>query len=266
MPSSTALRQDLRPSASSNALQQNNARLPALEEEVRLEPISTSSSDSSSPSPRPQLSRLRRVSSAVQARLGFGGKTNKEKDAEADLAPSAPVEPPVQYSSGMVDVLDTVDPEVATLTSLTNIQNSLFIPNLGRFVNRRPTYSLQRAPSERESLEDINRILAPARQAQGEAAPPRLARTETEGTLATLATIDSRMSDSRYAVLPHGTTLEGWTKEDKQELNDHVRHMLHSRRSKFKRSLRGFGQYVRRREYHMLCYHAMTNSLQHWAS
>ena len=33
------------------------------------------------------------------------------------------------------------------------------------------------------------------------------------------------------------------------ELNDHVRHMLHSRRSKFKRSMKGFGQYVRKREY-----------------
>lgn len=67
--------------------------------------------------------------------------------------------------------------------------------------------------------------------------------------MATLATIDSRMSDSRYAVLPHGTTLEGWSKEDQKELNDHVRHMLHSRRSKFKRSMRGFGQYVRRRKF-----------------
>lgn len=66
--------------------------------------------------------------------------------------------------------------------------------------------------------------------------------------MATLATIDSHLSDSRYAVLPHGTRLDGWSKEDKKELNDHVRHMLHSRRSKFKRSMRGFGQYVKRRE------------------
>jgi hypothetical protein len=62
-------------------------------------------------------------------------------------------------------------------------------------------------------------------------------------------TIDSQLSDSRYAVLPEGTSLEGWSKEDKAEVNDHVRHMLHSKRSKFKRTMRGFGQYVRRREY-----------------
>jgi len=62
--------------------------------------------------------------------------------------------------------------------------------------------------------------------------------------------IDSVMTESRYAVLPHGASLDGWSKEDKQELNDHVRHMLHSRRSKFKQSMKGFGKYIRRRKSH----------------
>ena len=131
---------------------------------------------------------------------------------------------------------------------MTNLQNSLFVPNLP-FLNRRPTYNLRRAPSETESLEEINRILGPANAAQTGAdmqMPPRLQRTTTEGTTATLATIDSRLSESRYAVLPQGTSLEGWSKHDKAEVNDHVRHMLHSKRSKFKRSMRGFGQYVRK--------------------
>lgn len=146
-----------------------------------------------------------------------------------------------------------VDPEVATLTSLTNVQNSLFIPNLGRFVNRRPTYVLRQAPSEKQSLEDINRILEPVRETgtEEQIGGPSLGRTQSTATMATLATIDSHMSESRYAVLPHGTNLEGWTKEEKKELNDHVRHMLHSKRSKFKRSMRGFGQYVRRRTFRL---------------
>jgi hypothetical protein len=145
---------------------------------------------------------------------------------------------------------------VQTLTSLTNIQNSLFVPNLGRFVNRRPTYNIQRV-SEMQALDDIVRTAAsvPEPPQEGTQAGPPLARTQTGGTVATLATIDSTLSDSRYAVLPHGTTLDGWTIEDKKELNDHVRHMLHSKRSKFKRSMKGFGQYVRRRKYHIL---------QHW--
>jgi hypothetical protein len=66
--------------------------------------------------------------------------------------------------------------------------------------------------------------------------------------LQTIATIDSELSDSRFAVLPEGRDLRGWSIEDKKELNDHVRHMLHSRRSRFRRQMRGFGQYVRRRK------------------
>jgi hypothetical protein len=92
--------------------------------------------------------------------------------------------------------------------------------------------------------------MADAREAQaGTQAPPRLRRTESEGTMATVGTIDSQLSESRYAVLPEGASLEGWNKHDKAEVNDHVRHMLHSKRSKFKRTMRGFGQYVRRRKY-----------------
>ncbi|KAF2252604.1 hypothetical protein BU26DRAFT_529623 [Trematosphaeria pertusa] len=247
VPSAGALRQvALSPNASTHQLSGSTSRLPALEEECQLEPVSTgSTSTTESDTPRPEPSRLRKVSSAIQTRLPFWKGKEKDEEGEKAPMPAAAAEPPMQYSSNMVDVLDTLDPEVQTLTSLTNIQNSLFVPNLGRFVNRRPTYNIQRPPSEVQSLEEINSILAPAQQAQSEAAPT-LTRTQTGGTMATLATIDSRMSDSRYAVLPHGASLEGWTKEDKKELNDHVRHMLHSRRSKFKRSMRGFGQYVKR--------------------
>ncbi len=53
-------------------------------------------------------------------------------------------------------------------------------------------------------------------------------------------------SQSRYAVLPEDVSLEGWSEEDVRLVNDHVRHMLHSRRSKVKQRLRAFGQYVRR--------------------
>jgi hypothetical protein len=136
---------------------------------------------------------------------------------------------------------------------LTNMQNSLFIPNLP-FLNRRPTYNLRRRKSETESLEEINRILEPARAAQAEAqaeaqAAPRFQRSATDATTTTMMTIDSQLTESRFAVLPEDTDLSGWSVEDKKEVNDHVRHMLHSRRSKMKRSLKGFGYYVRRRKY-----------------
>lgn len=56
--------------------------------------------------------------------------------------------------------------------------------------------------------------------------------------------ISSQLSDSRFAVLPHGISLEGWTEDDKAELDDYVRHLMHSRREGFKRNWRGFKQYV----------------------
>ena len=56
--------------------------------------------------------------------------------------------------------------------------------------------------------------------------------------------ISSNLSDSRYAVLPHGIDLDEWTEEDKADLDDHVRHLLHSRREGFKRSMKGFKQYI----------------------
>ena len=56
--------------------------------------------------------------------------------------------------------------------------------------------------------------------------------------------ITSQMSTSRHAVLPHGISLANWTEKDKAELDDHVRHMLHSKREGFMRSMRGFRQYL----------------------
>lgn len=60
--------------------------------------------------------------------------------------------------------------------------------------------------------------------------------------------LTSHVEDDHYAVLPHGVSLEGWSEDDVEILDDYVRHMLHSRRSRFKRSMRGFGKYVRKRE------------------
>ena len=60
--------------------------------------------------------------------------------------------------------------------------------------------------------------------------------------------ITSVMTDSHYAVLPHGIDLDDWTEEDKEALDDHVRHMLHSRRSKFKQRMKAFGKYVSKRK------------------
>ena len=115
MPSSMALRSvALNPNASSNALQQSTTRLPALEEEVQLEPTSTGSSDTSDSSAHKNgPSRLRKVSSAVQTGFGLWGNKDKGKNQDVEAGagadvPGTQMDQGMQYSSNMVDVLDTV--------------------------------------------------------------------------------------------------------------------------------------------------------------
>ena len=73
------------------------------------------------------------------------------------------------------------------------------------------------------------------------------------------------MNDNFFAVLPHGVRLEGWSEEEKLEMNDYVRHMLHSKRSKFRRSMKGFGLYVRKREFCILfVYIAIADAFSSW--
>lgn len=118
------------------------------------------------------------------------------------------------------------------------------MPDLGRYLNRRPTYILTRrttgaiqAPTIKEepAIEEAAEIIEDGLEAE---------RTYT------VTSMTSRLDDSHFAVLPHGEKLQGWTAEDRAELNDHVRHLLHSRKEKFKRSMKGFGQYVRQRKLH----------------
>lgn len=109
-----------------------------------------------------------------------------------------------------------------------------------------PTYTLTRAPPSDEEQTSTD---------EGEGSDDSKAKERpTLEQLRPFSSMSSVLAGPRYAVLPEGHELEGWTKEDFAELNDHVRHMLHSRRSKFKRAMKGFGQYVRKRELLHLSY------------
>ena len=177
-----------------------------------------------------------RASTAARSTLGFNAMNNhNEKRRVQQLDESRD-----EYEDGLVDYLDVVDPEIATLSTLTNVQNSLFIPNLGGLLNRRPTYTFTRdqsAISERDTDTSAEQT-----ETEDDGERPCLGRS---------ITITSQLpeAEDHYAVLPHGIKLKGWSSAEKRELNDHVRHMLHSRRAAFKRSMKGFGQYVRRRTY-----------------
>ena len=128
------------------------------------------------------------------------------------------------------------DPEVATLSSITNIQNSLFVPSLGRWVNRRPTYELSLVPAIPGAFPGSKEDVAPKERAEGAQQPA--------GTRS--PSLSSVLSQPQYAILPNDASLEGWPEEDIKILNDYVRHMLHSRRSKIKQRLKAFGKYASR--------------------
>ncbi|KAF1839923.1 uncharacterized protein K460DRAFT_381429 [Cucurbitaria berberidis CBS 394.84] len=154
--------------------------------------------------------------------------------------------------ANVVDVLDVIDPEISALTTLNNVQNSLFLPNLPWLYNRQPTYDLAQSASESSSDEETG---TGSEARRGEQLSEMTQQGEVEraarGELSRTNTIDSVLSTMdegpghHYAVLPHGASLTGWSDEEKAALDDHVRHLLHSRRAKFKRSMRGFGRYVR---------------------
>ncbi|KAF1968970.1 hypothetical protein BU23DRAFT_513743 [Bimuria novae-zelandiae CBS 107.79] len=162
--------------------------------------------------------------------------------------------PAGEYEADVVDVLDVIDPEVATLTTLNNVQNSLFIPNFGRFYDRRPTYELSQSESTSdEELADgveqqddkLGRVVEKTHEdSAGHLRLPEGALLSRQNTISSVLTGVSE--GHNYAVLPHGASLPGWTAEEKALLNDRVRHMLHSRRAGFRRSMRGFGRYVRK--------------------
>ncbi|KAF2671846.1 hypothetical protein BT63DRAFT_437782 [Microthyrium microscopicum] len=169
--------------------------------------------------------------------------------SRTEKAPSDHASPDDEYDADMVDLLDVVDPEVSTLSTLTNVQNSLFVPSLGRLVNRQPTYRLKDSPGEQRTVdrlrESMRKLAHPTDQQDDhldtipEGGRPELDRSHTIAS-------DLTETPGQFAILPEGETLEGWTHAEKAELNDIVRHMLHSRRSKMKRTMKGFGQYVRR--------------------
>jgi hypothetical protein len=171
-----------------------------------------------------------------------------------------------EYSSDMVDLLDVVgkyissfgvarrglistDPQVSTLSTLTNVQNSLFIPSLGRVLDRRPAYRLSAEPEALRRLHKLKASLKDASTTMKERAKTEISAFLGRPRLARVSSISSTLTDAHYAVLQHGETLDGWTPEEKEMLDDLVRHSLHSRRAKFKRALKGFGQYVRRRKF-----------------
>lgn len=160
-----------------------------------------------------------------------------------------------------------LDPEVSTLTTLNNYQNSFVLPPpIGRFFSRAPAYDLSRIPTsgtaataetvreDRDELERRDTALQQKATIHEEEDEEERESHDGRPDRPQLTHLSSKLSSASggperpYAVLPHGVSLEGWTEDEKEELNDYVRHLLHSRKAKFRRKMKGFGKYVRTRK------------------
>ncbi|PVH74644.1 hypothetical protein DL98DRAFT_519099 [Cadophora sp. DSE1049] len=208
---------------------------PIMEQVDRVDQAPAQPEPERAPTPTPEPTSRWRTLRRARTNIGADKEKGKEIQSEGQQRES-------EYEEDLVDLLDLVDPEVSTLQTLTNVQNSLFVPDLGKYLNRRPTYNLTKRPtqvpeSSTSGSDDDTALDAPPK----DDSRPLAQRVNTG---ATLNTISSHVNDKYYAVLPHGVRIPNWSDEEKLELNDHVRHMLHSRRSKFKRSMKGFKQYV----------------------
>jgi hypothetical protein len=118
---------------------------------------------------------------------------------------------------------------------------------MGRVFNRRATYRISETDGEAGTIDKLKASLKRIRSQGEEEGDEKAGESGILGSRPKRKPVPA-LTNAQYAILPEGEMLEGWNKAEKEELDDLVRHMLHSRRAKFKRAMKGFGQYVRRRK------------------
>ncbi|KZV61341.1 hypothetical protein PENSPDRAFT_619233 [Peniophora sp. CONT] len=202
-------------------------------------------------------------------------------------------EQPPEYTDDVVDWLDVLDPEVATVSTLSNVQNSLFVPDLRGFVNRAPLINLssrsaaltstsphgscdecknhgnmgkgKRLPEHADSagtsssharvpgtIDEVPDAEVAAIETLAEEQRGRRRRTmSTPASLDSTADAQSttgltETARGRYAILPAGLDWEDWSLQERAELDDYVRHLMHSRKERFRRRARGLWQFFKR--------------------
>ena len=187
------------------------------------------------------------------------------------------------YDNQVSDLLDALDPEVQVLNTLGDIQNTWFIPATGLF-DRTRKIQLTRPPATATVEEVSEETLSPVSPVAGgeklsPPPPPAVAVTAPDGQpvdveklpgapvpppQAEAGVVESpeepvpssagkivknTVNQGKYFVISSKLVdMSDWTEEEKEELDDYVRHLLHSRKERFRRGLRGFGKYVRTRE------------------
>lgn len=170
------------------------------------------------------------------------------------------------HEDEVVDYLDVVDPEVATVTALQNVGNSIFFPPIPMLYNRRPTISLPtaaprqtRAPTPRatpqyeQRNEDIELGLRPGSAMQATEEQDKDADTSRFHGFGSMRRVASLVPGRKKKEIPPTTEeerrkhIKEWAEmdeEERNELDEHV-HLLLTKKAKFKRAARGFWRYVK---------------------
>ena len=170
------------------------------------------------------------------------------------------------HEDEVVDYLDVVDPEVATVTALQNVGNSIFFPPIPMLYNRRPTISLPTAaqrqpptatpratPQYEARPDDIELGLR-----QGDAKRITEDRSHDEDAsrlsgFSSMRRVASFVPGRKKKQIPPTTEeerrkhIKEWAEmdeEERNELDEHV-HLLLTKKAKFKRAARGFWRYVK---------------------
>ncbi|KAL7007272.1 hypothetical protein EMMF5_003111 [Cystobasidiomycetes sp. EMM_F5] len=171
------------------------------------------------------------------------------------------------YGNNVADLLDVLDPEVQALNTLGDIQNTWFIPNTGLF-DRTRKIQLTKPPSVPDTAipsrvnntyADVDAELsAIAEKDESKSLPPVPAPPspaevdgQVKGPAQPVDTSVEKLAEHRvvrgeYFVLSSKIVdMSDWTEQEQADLDDYVRHLMHSRKEKLRRNRRAFGKYVR---------------------
>lgn len=177
------------------------------------------------------------------------------------------------YGNNVADLLDVLDPEVQALNTLGDIQNTWFIPNTGLF-DRTRKIQLTKPPSVPDTAipsrvnntyADVDAELsAIAEKDESKSLPPVPAPPspaevdgQVKGPAQPVDTSVEKLAEHRvvrgeYFVLSSKIVdMSDWTEQEQADLDDYVRHLMHSRKEKLRRNRRAFGKYVRTRKWRL---------------
>ena len=188
----------------------------------------------------------------------------RESDSEENASSPGSSGSSDLHEDEVVDYLDVVDPEVATVTALQNVGNSIFFPPIPYLYNRRPTISLpsanlRRGPSTPTSTpqhearpDDIEMGLRPGSAQDGvdQGTDTDSIRRTGFGSIRRVASLVPGRKKKQVPPTSEEERrkhIKEWAQmdeEERNELDEHV-HLLLTKKAKFKRAARGFWRYVK---------------------